>query len=311
VALKLAGVGPGDEVLVSALSYIATTNAIFWQGARPVFCDVDAATLNVAPADAAQRVTARTRAFLVADYCGYPPDYAAIEELCARHGLVLVVDGAQALGGSLRGVPSCARGLVATTSFHTAKAFLTGEGGMVFVDDEALLERGRRLRGQGEIPGRKYVHDTLAYNYRMTDLAAAIGRVQVARMDEVLDRRRALVDRYAERLGEAGVELVEPLDGATISAFSLALLLPGRDDVAKQLNEAGVETRSLYPMPTYRQPIPEYAPYARMRLPRAEEACRRVLNPPLFYELGDADVDRISGIVASAVVASATASRAR
>jgi dTDP-4-amino-4,6-dideoxygalactose transaminase len=310
VALKLAGIGHGDEVLVSALSYVATTNAIFWQGARPVFCDVEPTTLNVDAADAERRITPRTRAFLVADYCGYPPDYDAIEALCRRHGLVLVVDGAQALGGALHGVPSLARGIVATTSFHTAKAFLTGEGGMVFCDDDGLDERGRRLRGQGEIPGRKYVHDTLAYNYRLTDLAAAIGRAQIARMDEVLGRRRALVERYAERLGEAGVELVEPLDGATISAFSLAMLLPERDRVARQLDAAGIETRSLYPLPAYRQPIPEYAPYAGLCLPNAEAACQRVLNPPLYYELGDADVDRIAGIVTSAVLPSATASRA-
>ena len=310
VALKLAGIGPGDEVLVSALSYIATTNAIFWQGARPVFCDVDPATLNVDAADAARRITPQTRAFLVADYCGYPPDYDAIEALCRRRGLLLVVDGAQALGGALHGVPSCARGLVATTSFHTAKAFLTGEGGMVFCDDDALLERGRRLRGQGEIPGPQV-------------------RPRHARLQLPADRRRRRDRPRADRAHGRGARAPARARRALCGAARRGRRGAGgaarrRDDLGvlarpapararprrAALDAAGIETRSLYPLPAYRQPIPEYAPYAGLRLPHAEEACRRVLNPPLYYELGDADVDRIAGIVASAVLASAAASRA-
>jgi perosamine synthetase len=294
LALKLVGVTDGDEVLVSALSYIATTNSILWQRAVPVFCDVDPRTLNIDPEDVARRITARTKALLVSDYCGSPVDYGRLVPLCREHDIELVVDGAQSVGAAFDGRPTCGYGRVATTSFHTAKAVLTGEGGMVFTDDAGLEERCRRMRGQGEIPGRKYVHDTLAWNYRLTELAAAIGRVQLARAGEIQARRAELVERYdrgLERLSD--VERVGHHEGATPGWFSVAILVPERDAVADTLRRLGVETRSLYPMPTYRQPIPEYAPYAAERRPNAERASQAVLNLPLFYEMTDAQVDEV------------------
>ena len=310
IALRLAGVGRDDEVLVSAFSYIATTNSIFWQGARPIFCDIDPVTLNVDLDDARARLTSTTRAFLVSDYCGSPPDYHAIEAFCAEAGIVLIVDGAQAVGGSFDGRSSLSRGVVSTTSLHTAKAFLTGEGGMVFLDDDALLERGRRLRGQGEIPGRKYIHDTLAYNYRLTEIAAAIGRAQIARADAVLAQRAALVARYHERLeGVDGVAFAGHHALATPSWFSLAILIPDRDAVAASLLEAGIETRSLYPIPTYRQPIPEYAPWNDLDLPAAEQAAARVLNPPLFFEMTLAEVDEVCDAIIVALERARTPER--
>jgi perosamine synthetase len=295
VAMKLAGVRAGDEVLVSALSYIATVNCILLQGAIPVFCDVDAATLNIDPDEVARRLGPRTRALLVADYAGSPVDYARLEPLCDAAGIVLVVDGAQSLGTASDGRPACSRGLVATTSFHTAKAMICGEGGMVFVDDAALDERARRLRGQGEIPGRKYRHDTLASNYRMTDLQAAIGRVQVSRMDEVLARRAALAARYVERLaGVPGIRIVEHLAGGTPAHFSFAVQVEARDAVAAMLLAAGVETRSLYPVPAYRQEIPEYEALDRTPRLRAEHAARTVLNLPMFFEMTAEEVDDVA-----------------
>jgi dTDP-4-amino-4,6-dideoxygalactose transaminase len=295
VAMKLAGVRAGDQVLVSALSYIATVNCILLQGAVPIFCDIDAATLNIDPDDVARRIGPRTRALLVADYAGSPVDYARLEPLCDAAGIALVVDGAQSLGAASEGRPTCSRGLVATTSFHTAKAMICGEGGMVFVDDAALDERARRLRGQGEIPGRKYRHDVLASNYRMTDLQAAIGRVQVGRMDEVLARREALAARYVERLaGVEGIRIVDHLPGVTPAHFSFAVQVDRRDAVAAALLDAGIETRSLYPVPAYRQEIPEYAALDRTPRLGAEQASRTVLNLPMFFEMTAAEVDDVA-----------------
>jgi perosamine synthetase len=304
IAMKLIDVGPGDEVLVSALSYIATTNCIVWQGARPVFCDVDPDTLNVDPADVARRVGPRTKALLVADYCGSPVDYDRLEAICHRHALALVVDGAQSLGAYHRGRPTCSRGIVSTTSFHTAKAMICGEGGLVFCDDGALVERARKLRGQGEVAGRKYIHDTLAYNYRLTEVAAAIGRVQLGRAQEVFRRRAELAERYAERLQA----LPEVLPTAHSSAgtpawFSYAIRVPDRDAVAARLAELGVETRSLYPIPAYRQPIPEYREFAGTLCPHAEAASAAVLNLPLFYEMTEADVDDVVDCLLAALSA--------
>ncbi|HEY6759597.1 MAG TPA: DegT/DnrJ/EryC1/StrS family aminotransferase [Baekduia sp.] len=306
VAMKLAGVGPGDEVLVSALSYIATVNCILLQGATPVFCDVDPATLNIDPDEVARRRTPATRALLVADYSGSPVDYERLEPLCDAAGIALVVDGAQSLGASSGGRPACSRGLVATTSFHTAKAMLCGEGGMVFVDDDALDVRARRLRGQGEIPGRKYRHDTLASNYRMTDVQAAIGRVQVSRWDDVMARRATIAARYAELLaGVEGVRIVEHLPGVTPAHFAFAVLVADRDAVAAQLLAGGIETRSLYPVPAYRQEIPEYAALDRTPRLRAEHAARTVLNLPMYFEMTAAEVEDVAAHLIRAVAGGA------
>jgi perosamine synthetase len=311
VAMKLVGIGPGDEVLVSGLSYIATTNSVIWQGARPVFCDVDPATLNIDPADMRRRLTPRTKAVLVADYCGSPVDYDAIEAICDETGLALVVDGAQSLGALHRGRPTCSRGVVATTSFHTAKAMICGEGGMVFCDDPALAERARKLRGQGEVPGRKYVHDTLAWNYRLTEMAAAIGRIQLSRSDQIHHHRTALAKRYTQRL--AGIPEARPVSHlleAVPAWFSYAIRVPDRDFVAAKLAELGVETRSLYPIPAYRQPIPEYAEFATTLCPHAEAASAEVLNLPLFLEMTEAEIDDVVDCLATALASSHQSLRA-
>jgi perosamine synthetase len=302
VALKLAGIGPGDEVLVSGLSYIATVNCIVAAGARPVFCDVDALTLNLDSDDAARRIGLRTRALLVADYAGSPVDYGRLEPLCAQRGLTLLVDGAQSLGALHRGRPTCSLGLVATTSFHTAKAMITGEGGMVFCDDERLDTYARRLRGQGEIPGRKYVHDVLGSNLRLTDVAAAIGRVQLTRAASIWERRAALCARYAQRLAELpAVRPTGHLADARPAWFSYAIRIDERDRVAARLAELGVETRSLYPVPAYRQPIPEYRDFRRLRLAEVEAASAEVLNLPLFAEMTDDQVDDVVDCLALAL----------
>jgi perosamine synthetase len=172
---------------------------------------------------------------------------------------------------------------------------LCGEGGMVFCDDDALQERARRMRGQGEIPGRKYVHDTLAWNYRMTEIAASIGRPQLARAGRVLERRAQLAARYAGRLrGLAEVRPTGHVGPEAVPAwFSYAVRIPHRDAVAHALAEMGVETRSLYPVPAYRQPIPEYRDYAHAWCPNAELASGDVLNLPMFYEMTFAEVDDV------------------
>jgi perosamine synthetase len=179
---------------------------------------------------------------------------------------------------------------------------ICGEGGMVFCDDDALAERARKLRGQGEVPGRKYAHDTLAYNYRLTEVAAAIGRVQLGRAAEILARRAALAERYSEQL--TTLPEVQPTGHSPFGApawFSYAVRVPNRDAVAERLRELGVETRSLYPLPAYRQPIPEYQELPPTLCPQAEQASGEVLNLPMFYEMTGEDVDDVVDCLATAV----------
>ncbi|MCB0881082.1 MAG: DegT/DnrJ/EryC1/StrS family aminotransferase [Thermoleophilia bacterium] len=295
VAMRLLGVGAGDEVLVSALSYIATVNCIVRTGARPVWCDVDPRTLNIDPAEVARRITPATRALVTADYCGFCIDYAPIERTLAEHGVPLLVDGAQSLGTFHGARSALALGRVSTTSFHSAKIITTGEGGMVFVDDDELAERARRYRGQGEVPARKYVHDTLGFNHRITDFQGAIGVVQARRLPDLCARRRAAADSYYRLLEQVeGVTLLDPLPGTTPAWFSLPILVDDRDRLAHELRMEGIETRSLYPIPTYRQAIPEYG-HPPQPLPGAEETSARVLNLPLFAQITDDDIQRVVG----------------
>jgi perosamine synthetase len=301
VAMRLLGLAAGDEVLVSSLSYIATVNCIVRVGARPVFCDVVPDTLNIDPDDVAARITPRTRVLLLADYCGFSVDYRRLLPIAGRAGVTVVVDGAQSIGTSLDGRPALARGAVSTTSFHAAKIMTTGEGGMVLFDDDEMLEPAQRFRGQGEVPGRKYIHDTLGFNCRLTDVQAEVGLVQESRLDGFLEARRRLAARYADRLaGRADVGLLSPLPGSEPAWFSLPVLVPDRDGVAASLRAAGIETRSLYPIPTYRQPIPEYGGDEEPR-PRAEAAAAAVLNLPVFYAMSDAQVDEVCDALAGAV----------
>lgn len=302
LALTLMDVGPGDGVLVSALSHIATVNAIVHRGATPVFCDVHRDSLNIDLQDAAGRIDGATRAILLSDYCGSAVDYDAARELADAHRLVTVLDGAQTLCSTYRGAPTCSLTTIAATSFHTAKALFCGEGGMVFTDDEAVADRARRLRQMGEVPGRKYVHEALSRNMRITDVAAAVGRVQLGRADAMRARRAELASWYREALeGMPGVTPVVALPECVPVWFSLPILIPHRDRVAQRMAAEGVETRSLYPVPAYRQPIPEYAPYADELRPNAEWASRHALNLPLYWTMTREQVELVVRVLAEAL----------
>ena len=296
VAFRLVGLKAGDEVLVSSLSYIATVNCIVRIGAIPVFCDVVPESLNIDPESIAENITGRTRAIIVADYCGFSVDYGRIEPICRAHGLQLIVDGAQSIGTFFDGRSALGYGTVATTSFHSAKIMTTGEGGMVFFDDHTMLEPALRMRGQGEIPGRKYIHDTLGFNHRLTDFQAAIGLVQLEKLPALCAARARLAARYYANFSGRPVSLPSPLPRSVPAWFSIAILVDNRDRVADGLRMSGVETRSLYPIPTYRQPIPEYPRDVR-EYPNAERASSRVLNLPLFHDLSDAEVDEVTELV--------------
>jgi dTDP-4-amino-4,6-dideoxygalactose transaminase len=299
VAVGLLGIGPGDEVLVSSLSYIATVNCILRAGATPVFCDVVPDTLNIDVEDARRRTGPATRAIIIADYCGFAVDYDGVVSLCQEAGLRSIVDGAQSIGTYYRGRPALAFGDIATTSFHSAKIMTTGEGGMVFLDDDALLDRARRMRGQGEVPGRKYIHDTLGFNHRITDIQAAIGLVQLQKLPSFCSSRSNHAQRYSRLLSEvAGLQLLLALPDSIPAWFSFPILVDDRDALAAHLLRAGIETRSLYPIPTYRQPVPGYPPVSSAR-PAAEAAAARVLNIPMFAQLTEEQIDEVGGAIAA------------
>tara|TARA_B100001964_G_C14193660_1_gene582298 strand:+ start:261 stop:1406 length:1146 start_codon:yes stop_codon:yes gene_type:complete len=304
LALKALRIAPDDEVIVPAMTYIATVNAVLYQGATPIFADLEPHTFNVDPMDVRQKITPRTRAVLVIDYGGNPCDHAALEEICAEHGLLLILDGAQSLGGSFRGKPLCQFGTISTASFHIAKTITTVEGGIIFTDDAGTADKLRILRNQGEDPNHKYQHIMLGYNARLSDLHAAIGLGQMAKLEGIWKRRGETAEQYREALQDVeGIRIPKTRDtcfsdcrrssGCCQNAWFLyPILVDRRDDVAAVLRKKGVDTRICYPMPIYRQPFVSrlFPRSPEDDCPVAEDLTRRVLNLPMYYDLSTAEV---------------------
>jgi perosamine synthetase len=283
VALRGAGIGRGDEVIVPALSYVATASAVAIVGAKPVFCDIDPRNLGMDPTSAAARVTPRTGAILCTDHGGNPCDFAALLSLAERCRVPLILDGAQSIGAMFDGKPALAHGLISTVSFHAAKTITTIEGGMAFTDDPALARRMRIIRSQGEDPNRKYHHIELGHNFRMTELQAAIGLAQLQKLDMLLANRLQLAQQYRAELADLGLQTPAGVPGGQNSFFLFSLLVPDRDRLVQRLKARGIETRVCYPSPLYAQPI--LSQYKTEPCPVAEKTCDAILNPPMFFGL--------------------------
>jgi perosamine synthetase len=291
LALRVIGIGPGDEVVVPALSYVATASTIVIQGATPVFADVDRRNLGLDPSCARANISPRTKAILCTDHGGNPCDYAKLSALAARHNIPLIVDGAQSIGALFDGKPALSFGLISTTSFHAAKTITTVEGGMVFTDDEALARRMRIIRSQGEDPQRKYYHIALGHNFRMTELQAAIGLAQIGKLDDLLANRQGLAAQYRNEFASLGLSIPAGIPGGWNSYFLFSVMMPQRDQVVARLKQRGIETRTCYPLPLYDQPI--FEKFCTDICPVTEEVCASILNPPMFFGLTSAQQRRV------------------
>jgi perosamine synthetase len=258
LALRAVGVKEGDEVITSPFSFVASANAILYERATPVFADIDPVTLNLDPAAAEAAITERTKAILPVHIFGYPADMQAFEEIAEKHGLALVEDACEALGAVHGdGMPVGGRGHPAVFGFYANKQITTGEGGMVVVGDDALKERIDSERNQGRAPDMGWLdHDRLGFNYRLSDIACALGVVQLGRLGEMLARRMRVAALYREALGAVdGLELPCP-DGAGRDAgaqrgwFVFVMQLPDdldRDEVVRRLAAKGVQSKPYLP----------------------------------------------------------------
>ncbi len=304
--LALVGLGleAGDEVIVPTVTYIATANAVRYCGATPVLADCDPRTLNVDPAAVAARITPRTRGIIVVHLYGHPADMDPILELARRHGLFVLEDAAEAHGAEYKGRRVGGFGHCATFSFFGNKIVTTGEGGMLTTDDDALAARLRLFRGQGMDPERRYWHPVVGYNYRMTNIAAAIGLAQMERVEEAMATRHRIAGWYRPRLARLSSRLtmlgVEPWARPVHWMVTVLLNSGGeaeRDAVMARLAAAGIETRPVfYPMhvqPPHRDEAGSY--------PNATRAAARGINLPTHARLGEADVERICDALADAV----------
>jgi perosamine synthetase len=309
LALLVSGVKPGDEVLCPSLSFIATANAIVHTGALPVFVDIDQATYNIDPNCIENAITARTRAILAVHQIGLPAPLAEISEIAARYGLLVIEDAACAIGaeykGSRVGLPYTS---MACFSFHPRKILTTGEGGMITTADEELANRLRRLRQHAMTVSDLARHSSdkvltesyeeVGYNYRMTDLQAAVGMVQLRRLDEMIARRRALALRYNSRLSSLSwLTLPQETPGARHNFQSYMVRLRAdapmtRDQLMEELLDRGVSSRRGV-MAIHRE-----APYRAWDwngcLPVTNMVTDTTLILPLFHSLTEDEQDYVT-----------------
>lgn len=311
------GIGPGDEVVVPSMTFIATATSVCHVGATPVFADIDPRTFNLDPASVAERITPRTRAVLTVHYGGQPSGLDALSALCAERRIALLEDAAQAAGAEYRGQPVGTFGHSAMFSFTPTKNITTGEGGLVLTDDPSLAERLKLLRNHGQT--RLYRHETLGHNWRLTEMQAAIGRVQLRRLDGILERKRAIAGSLSRRLaGLPGLTIPYQSPDAQGTWMLYTCLLPGiRDRVLAELLGQGIEARIYFP-PVHRQPVFTSAPgipALGMRpvpiLPVTEQVAKAMLSFPVHHRLTDSEVNEIADAVIAAVggASSSTASR--
>jgi dTDP-4-amino-4,6-dideoxygalactose transaminase len=304
LALLAAGCGPGDEVILPSLNFVAAANAIGHTGATPVFCDiVGPDDLNLDPADLEAAATANTKAVLLLHYGGYPCDVGAVRAFAEERGLIVLEDAAHAPGATWHGVPCGSLGLVGCFSFFSNKNLPVGEGGMIVTDDDDLAQSVRLLRSHGMTTltwerhrGHAASYDVVerGFNYRLDEMRAAIGLHQLRRLPAENARRGELSERYRERLhGPSGIAIpFGAIDGNNVSAHHLAVaLLPEgrRDEIRAALADRRIQTSVHYP------PIHLFSYYAelgaRRALPRTEAIARRLVTLPLYGHMTDEQSD--------------------
>ena len=278
-------IGPGDEVITVPFTFIASANSILYAGARPVFVDVDERDFTMDPTLVEAAITARTRAIMPVSLYGQPADLPALADIAEGRGLALIEDAAQAHGAAIGDRRSGTWG-VGTFSFYPTKNMTTGEGGMVTTDDAGVAERVRLLREHGMKV--RYHHDIVGYNFRMTDIAAAIGLAQLPKLAAANERRRAIAARYDAELRGVVTPFVRP--GVTHVYHQYTILVNERDAFADRLKERGVGSAIYYPIPVHRQKPFVALGYGGESLPVTDRLTERVLSIPVHPALGDDDV---------------------
>lgn len=307
IALLALGLNPGDEVLVPTLTYIASVNAIRYVGATPVFVDSLPSTWQMDPEDVADRVTSKTKAIIAVHLYGHPCDLSALTAIARKHNLFLVEDCAEALGSYYNGVHVGSFGDIATYSFYGNKTITTGEGGMVTTHRAEVARLCVRLKGQGLAGAREYWHDIVGYNYRMTNVCAAIGVAQLERARSILAHKRRVAQLYQQGLASTPYEVHQESANTTHSYWMVSLLVPpsiSRDDLRKFLAARGVETRPVF-YPVHTMPM-YWAPEAS-EFPVATNLARRGLNLPSYPELKAEDIEYICRLLEEYLVVSCKA----
>jgi perosamine synthetase len=298
LALHALGIGPGDEVIVPSLTFVASANAVRYTGATPVFADVDPYTWCIDVEDAARLVTSRTRAIMPVHLYGHPAAMPEIAALAAQHDLHVVEDAAEAHGAAIDGRTVGSWGRIASFSFYANKIVTTGEGGMLTTDDGELAARCRMLRDHAMPPQKRYWHEEVGFNYRMTNLQAAVGVAQMERVDSFLRRKRRIAEIYAGHLCDLpGVQLPVEREGCTNVFWMYSILVQEpfgltRDELIVALRSRGIDSRPFF------HPLDTLPPYRNGHVrPVAQHLSRCGLNLPSAPSLSDEQVAYVAAAI--------------
>lgn len=296
LALVALGIGSGDEVIVPTLTYIASVNAITYTGATAVFVDSVKETWQLNPEDVKRKITSKTKAIMAVHLYGHPCDMNALSAICKEHHLFLIEDCAEAIGSKYQDQHVGTFGDVSTFSFFGNKTITTGEGGMVVTNDQTLHDRIVHFKGQGLAKHREYWHDVIGYNYRMTNICAAIGLAQLARIDDIIAKKRSIARMYQAAFEK--MEVVFHPESADVfhSYWMCSILVKNaneRDELRELLKTKGVETRPLF-YPAHTMPI--YSTKYERHLV-AEDLGWRGINLPSFPDLTNEEIAYIVDII--------------
>ncbi|MEW5825430.1 MAG: DegT/DnrJ/EryC1/StrS family aminotransferase [Candidatus Bipolaricaulota bacterium] len=302
------GIGPGDEVVTTPFSFIASTNCILFERATPVFVDIEPETLCIDPGLIERAITPRTKAILAVDAFGHPADLPAIQAIARRHGLRLIEDSAEALGSRLGGRACGAFGDAGIFGFYPNKQVVTGEGGAIVTDDAETAALCRSMADQGRGDGGWLNHVRLGYNFRIDEMSAALGLSQLARLGEIVSARARVAKRYTEALGDLDeVVLPKVAAGVTMSWFVYVIRLADRfsrddrDRVLARLRDAGIGCRDYF-TPIHLQPyIAAALGTRRGQFPVTDRVSDRTIALPFYTSLRDADIERVALALRAAV----------
>lgn len=313
-----AGIGPGDEAIVPAITFAASANCVLYMGGQPVFADVLPGTLNIDPADVERKITPRTKAIIPVDYTGQPCNHAAIRAMADQHHLTVIEDAAHALGATYRGRRVGALHELTTFSFHPVKHITTGEGGMITTNDSTLAARMRAFRTHGitadfrqraEAGSWVYEMIDLGYNYRLPDLNCALGLSQLKKLDTWLARRREIAARYQRAFAELpAIELLEtapetePAWHLFVIKLNLERLRVGRKEIFAALRAENIGVNVHY-IPVYWHPYYQQLGYKRGLCPVAEAVYERLITLPMFSGMTDQDVEDVIAAVRKVIEA--------
>jgi len=308
LCVKALGIGPGDEVITTPFSFVATTNCLLFVDAKPVFVDIDPDSYNMDPSAIEAAITPKTKAILPVEVFGNTAHFDTYDQIARKHDLLFIEDCCEALGGSINGKPAGSFGQCGVFAFYPNKQITTGEGGMIVTDSEEIRDMCVSLRNQGRATEAWLSHARLGYNYRMSEITAAVGLIQTRRLDEILALRRRAAEMYNQVLGDIEELHLPPMaDPETASWFVYVVRLADRfdqddrDAIIQQLRAAGIGC-SNYFVPIHTQPyVTEALGVGTGDFPLTEQLAARTIALPFFARISDQQVARVKAALVEAI----------